>query len=107
MVEPNGTDAALRSGQGPSALCVSDELLGAYLSGEMSTVERTRVEDHLRDCDHCVELLPIVQRRIRAATDPLIAVPSPIREAARATATIPVVASMPKAPLPAPHTRPP
>jgi hypothetical protein len=63
--------------------CLGDELLVAYLSDAVSGAERASVETHLGDCDRCVELLPVVQRRLHAEREPLLAVPESVRAAAR------------------------
>jgi hypothetical protein len=68
----------------PIEHCLGDELMVAYLSDDISNVERASVETHLRDCDRCVEQLPMVQRRLYAQREPLFAVPESLRAAVRA-----------------------
>lgn len=45
-----------------------EELLSAYLEGELTAPERTEVESHLGSCRECAELAGLMRETIAAAT---------------------------------------
>ena len=86
MSEVHPPTVVRSDGHGPPGACLSDELVLGYLSGELSAAEHGAVDAHLTGCDRCVELLPIVQRRLLAGAQRLMPVPQAVRAAVQATA---------------------
>src|SRR2546421_3938207 len=51
------------------APCPDEQVLGAYLDGELEAPRRAEVESHLRDCETCARQLELIAEASRSLRD--------------------------------------
>jgi hypothetical protein len=81
---------ATAEGAGPTAAdhgCSTTEMLVGYLTTGLSDGERARIDGHVRDCDQCIHVLTVLQRRLLGAEVIATPVPVSVMERAQAAAT--------------------